>query len=494
MNQIPEQGRMDEAVKNVGGDDGLAGRLKILVVAVLAAGALLRFVAATDQMWLDEVWSVVIAQQAESPLALVTGNENANNHPLNSLWIRALGFDGGWVGYRMLSVFSGIAMLLVLWALPNGGGAARRLAVLSLTAFSYPMILYSAEARGYMPAMCCAVGAFALGRGMSERPGGGRSVGVAVLVILGFLAHLTFVYFYMAFFVWTALRQWRQSGATLATGLNLARLHGIPAAFCLRFYWVFVREMINPGGAEVVWTRTLVDTFALSLGGPDQGAAGWLSVVAGGALIGWGIRELHRRGDDEWVFFLGVLLVAPLGILAVRREGWVYFRYFLVCFPFLYLLAGMALERLWSGNRKGAAAAVGVLMILLAFHSVRTVNLISTGRGAHIEALQHIVDESPPGPIVVGTDHDFRNKLLMGFYIRHVDGGERLVYRDFADWPPEGVDWAITHKMGKGIQPKGEISRGGVRYALNGEFRHDGGYSGFHWFLYRRIASGAADE
>ncbi len=489
ISREPEQDETDGT-----GAGALSGRLKIVVVAILAAGALLRFVAATDQMWLDEVWSVVIAQQAESPLALVTGNENANNHPLNSLWIRALGFDGGWVGYRMLSVFSGIAMLLVLWTLPIGAGVASRLAVVCLTAFSYPMILYSAEARGYMPAMCFAVSVYALGRGMSVRPGFGQVAGMAALVILGFLAHLTFVYFYLSFFVWTALRQWRELGATPAAVVNLARLHGILAAFCAWYYLVFVREMINPGGAEVAWTRTLVDTFALSLGGPDQGAAGWLSVLAGAALIGWGIRELHRRGDDEWLFYLGVLLAAPLAILAVRREGWVYFRYFLVCFPFLYLLAGMAVERLWTSKRNGGAAAVGALAILLAFHSVRTANLISIGRGAHIEALQHIVDESPAGPIVVGTDHDFRNKLLMGFYVPHVNGAERLVYRDFAGWPPGGVDWAITHKMGKGVQPKDEISRDGVRYALDGEFRYDGGYSGFHWFLYRRMPQGAAAE
>ena len=104
-------------------------------------------------------------------------------------------------------------------------------------AFSYPMILYSSEARGYALAIFFALLAFiALRAGDPARRG---AIPVFWLsVTLGFLSHLTFAHVYFALLAWSIARPLLRR-EPFARGLaSAARWHAVPLLFLAAFYAV----------------------------------------------------------------------------------------------------------------------------------------------------------------------------------------------------------------------------------------------------------------
>jgi hypothetical protein len=90
-----------------------------------------------------------------------------------------------------------------------------------------------------------------------------------------------------------------------------------------------------------------------------------------------------------------------------------------------------------------------------------------------------------PGPVIeVGSDHDFRNRLVLDFHARELPAGKRLAYRTREHWPEGGPDWLIVHAAQRPPAPAPQLVSGGARYRLVAEYDH-GAISGFYWALYR---------
>src|SRR2546427_8787683 len=89
-------------------------------------GVAARVVACLDDLWFDEVWSVLIVRDyVHSPLDVFTNFKHSNNNHLNSLWLWLMGY-GAWPPlYRVPSLIASvgtIALAGLIGGRPSAGG------------------------------------------------------------------------------------------------------------------------------------------------------------------------------------------------------------------------------------------------------------------------------------------------------------------------------------------------------------------------------------
>jgi len=463
--------------------------LHAFVWVVIAVGLLIRLISAFQSFWLDEIWSYFLAQDLDSAWGVLTARKHDNNHILNTLFIYAMGEHEHWFVYRTLSLATGTASIYCLAreALRWGRPAATAAAVLA--AGSFPLTLASAQARGYAAAMFFSIVTLLwLER---ERPAATwRSCfGFWIVATLGILSHLTFLYAYLPLVAWTLIRRW-QAEKTVSTQalLELLRLHCVPLVVIVTLYFQFYSGIVIGGGPADydVW-KVIGSTLAEAVGTPADGRWGWLAVCIVGVTVPVGVWSVRRDGAASVVFFLSVLLLSPALIYGVSAPKLLYSRYFWACIPFLYLLASHLLGRIHRG-RIGTVVYWVLLVAFVAANGVKTLEHVSKGRTQYADALTYLEQHTDGDTIQIGTDHDFRNGMVIRFYARYRTAGKTFVIRPKAGWTGPGPEWYLMHSWLSGPFPPRKITLvGGRAYTQVAQF-HNGIGSGWTWFLYRNDA------
>ena len=124
--------------------------------------------------------------------------------------------------------------------------------------------------------------------------------------------------------------------------------------------------------------------------------------------------------------------------------------------------------------------------MLIAGQTYRVYPLLKLGRGSYAAALEHISESSAGGIMRVGSDHDFRNRVLFDFYAPLIGVKSMLVYVEQPRWLLEPSDWILTHSQDLSYQPPNELTVAKIgRYSIIYEYRFSG-ISGWSWFLFRR--------
>lgn len=318
---------------------------KAALAAVLLLGVALRVRGIFTDFWLDEIWGLRIALAAPSWLALITRIHADTNHPLVSMYMHALGPLRHWEWYRLLSLACGIGTVFLI----------RDRTYRVLAALSFPLIVYSSEARGYAPA------AFFLLLAYVTR----RRLVFGIAIVLAILSHLSAVAVYLGFLV--ARRDWK--------------LHVLPCAFGIWYFVVKVRHLVPGGGPR--WTP---EPVAVAIG------------VVTLAIVVVEIVRRARARDDSALFFAVAILVGPLIAAASYRCPCVLPRHFFVCVPFVLILFASFFER----HRWAIAVYVAVNVVAL-------VPFVRYGRGQYDRALHDIAG-------TVGGDSEFRDRMLIDFY------------------------------------------------------------------------------
>jgi hypothetical protein len=453
-----------------------------LTAAVLVlAAALVRVLGARGDLWLDEIWSMELARVAGSAGGVFTQLHHDNNHHLNTLWLLLVGYDAGPVAARLLSVVAGAAMVGVA-ALGDRRDRALSLAWAFLLAFSYVLVHYGSEARGYGPALLFAVAAFvALDRLLAT----GRaawSIGFAAAAVLGLLSHLTFLYAFLAFLAWAGATAWKDPGRPgLVRGLALAFLP--PVAFFLVLWAVDLRHLAVGGGPEYRLLDVLGELVRSTAGLP-AGPLAWAALPFL-ALPGIGLARLVRERDPRWVFFLVVILVGPAAVLVATRPEYLAPRYFLVAVPFLLWLAASGAVILGRTGRPGLRVVVAMAILFLAGNGASLARLARDGRGQYREALAFVLRSEPGTVASVGSDHDFRNATVIGRHVRDLPGVDRFRYVQAGEWTSTSPRWVLVHHF-DGDPPPDPVVLGptGTRYDLARVFPY-AGLSGWDWYVYR---------
>lgn len=463
-------------------------RAGFVFAALYALFALPRVAGLFTDFWLDEIWSLDIVGRIATPLDVFTRVHFDTNHWLYSLFLWCIGPRDGWITYRLPALAAGIATLPLAVAIARANGERAAAIALGLAGGSFLLIEYSSEARGYALAVFFALGAYhSLERGFTSREPVWR-IAFNACAVLGLLSHLTFLFPYTGLLAWSAARALARPVRVRASLVELAACHALPVAVFASLYGLDIRHIQHGAGPETGLATVLGNLAALTLGLPDAPvlrgiAAGLCAAVAAAGL--WALRNDPSR---SWVFYAVTLFVAPAAVVAARASDFPYWteRHFLVCVPFLLLLLASVLARLSRAGRIGAALASALLVLYLVGNAVRVADFLFLGRGHYRDAVEYMVAHDPNRVLTVGSDHDFRNSMLLGYYARFVPKDRELVYVAEGEWPPEGPRWLIMHSQDAGFEPaQSYVYAGRVEYTLAGLFPFSG-VSGWHWFLYRR--------
>jgi len=448
--------------------------------------------AARGDLWLDEIWSIYFAESAKTPWEIITRFRQSNNHLLNTFYLYLLGPQSNLFLYRLPAVLSGIGTIIVLFLAARRWGTFDASAVVFLAGFSYPLINYFSEARGYAPAMFFSVLAFeTLQRSLA------RSNITNILLFwsacaLGFLSHLTSVMIFLALISLSVVYSAAGRASLKQTASTLLRYFAVPTAFLGAFYVVYFKKMIVGAGPDTTKMDVLFDTASLVLGFPDfrflqiiAAACVLCSIVAGAFL-------LYRKRRPEWIFFLVSLLIAPGLFVIINHSNDLYFRYFIVCLPFYYLMLSHILGEWRRSGHLPKVIPVLLIAVFIVGHSYKTRELIRYGRGNYSRAVADMA-VATQGPILkVSSDHDFRNKIILEFYTKRLPTEKILYYVSRERISMDTPDWFVVHSLDTQFRPYEKLAlRGFSEYNLFSEYRSSG-LSGWNWYVYSKGKTGSS--
>jgi len=459
---------------------------RFVIAGLLLLGAALIVAAGRGTLWFDELLSLQWARSAQHPWHILELYRHDNNHPLNTLWLMLAGEDRHpWV-YRTLSMLSGLVVLVLVWLAAWRLSAKFAWVPLLLAATSFPLVLYASEARGYAPALACLLGAWLV---VSTKADGGLVWRVLVfwLLCLGAMfSHGTSLVILAALGVYFLVDRQVRGGSWVRTLGGGAFWFGLPLAAAAAYWFLFLRVMIIAGGPEYTLPQVLAHFFGYSFGIPGAGSGHWPVALAG--LVAVITALVFGRFPDfpTRVFFAGAAAIFPALSLVATDTTYLYFRYFLVSLPFVYLLSAPLAARIDLWPRGWRVVAAVVLGAVVLGQLPRLAPLISLGRGDYVTALRVIAEDSSPDKTMVAN-----NEMQVGFVLGHNKKFHfelgRLILVPQARAADQPTGWIVyVTQDDPPVSPEPLINLHGSNYRLAG-FHRSAPVSGAHWAIYRRI-------
>jgi MFS family permease len=466
-----------------------------LAVASFAIGIVVRVFAANNNLWFDEVWTLqLLRERVHSFGDVFTNLKHSNNHHLNSLWMWLVGQNASGLVYRLPSVLASIGTIVLAGLIGLRQSRLEGYIAMILTSWSYLLIHFGTEARGYSLAIFFALLAWYALQQFEERHSWIWIIVFWSAVVLGFLAHLEFAICFAGLVAWALWRfashrpKWRQ-----AVG-DLFALFTVPVVLLLVFYIVAIRGMEVGGGPEYQVTPLLIKTASYMLGGPASGAAAGIAALLAVASIYVVLVYLMFERDDRWIFYAVVILV-PLGLIAILLPVPLSARYFMISVAASLVLLSSGYAALLRRGIAGRGIGLTLLAVFAAGNAVNTGNLLRFGRGQYLAALLFMERNSDGREVVITSDHDFRNGMLVNYYKRYLERADHTEYVDKTKLDEEdvrtngvlsGAEWLILHRFDLTKQPERMTDIYGNNYKLVSIYRYSD-LSGWNWLLYHNL-------
>jgi hypothetical protein len=481
------------------------------LAAAVALAALLRLPCLDAELWFDEVWSWEFARAAATPWDVFAGpgHHHDNNHKLNTLYLYFVPDGLPFPYYRLHSLAAGLAAVPLAFRAASRRGPLAGLFAALLVAADYWFVLCSAEARGYALALAFALAAF---DGLQRYLRDGRPPYLLqfwLAVILGFLAHLTFLTTYLALVVWSVYHFARHRATKGSELRQLVRVHAVPACFVLVLYFADIRGMQLGGGDSLPLYVTVGRLLCVGLGASFSLLNGALAAVACFAALARGWSVLRRDGDDSWVFFLMATVGGPLMLLA-RQSGFIYERYFFQSFLFFLLLLAYVLADLARRGAAGKVVAGAAVGLICAGNLGEVVDFVNGGGRGHFRmALEYIAEESGGREVTITSDSDLRVPKMLAFYNHYLKPPLRYEYVGLDEWKeqasrcgalagPSGrlgysqlyaAEWLIVERTEHNPP---NLERFRFPEAADALYKQDAIYEvrafgGWDWYVYRRV-------
>ncbi len=354
-----------------------------------------------------------------------------------------------------------------------------------LTSWSYLLIHFGTEARGYSLAIFFTLLAWYALQQFEERRSWIWIVVFWSAVMLGFLAHLDFAVCFAGLVVWSLWRFTRNRQEWRQAVLDLFALFTVPVALMLVFYFVAIRGMEVASGPTYPLWPLVVKTASYTLGGPASGAtAGIIALLAVAALCVVLICLMVDR-DDRWIFY-AVVIVAPLALIAIQRPEQLYLRYFMISVAASLLMLAAGYPALPRPGVAGLGLALMLLTIFVIGNAANTITLLRFGRGQYLAALRFIETHSVESQIVVTSDHDFRNAMLVNYYKRYLERPDSMRYTNGPTLKEGGADWLILHRFELTRPPDRVTDVYRNTYQLVRIYRYSD-LSGWNWLFFHNL-------
>jgi hypothetical protein len=443
---------------------------------------------AADDFWLDEIFNYFLAMNKVHAVSDIFTGIKIEHQFLVTLSMYLLGDQLNWMWYRIPSVIAGTGTIALMALV--GYRRMRPVALivtLAVATVSYPLVVYSSEARGYAPAAFFSLAMWVLIEAYWRHRYKVWLIGFWSATVIAVLYHPVAVCLYISLGLWSLSREWRVGGGLLRVGRELALCHAIPIAFIALLYFAVMRQWGSVGGDVLPLARVIGDTMAVALGFPMRPEFRWVALFFGGTLIASSLVIIARLvRSDIWIFYISGLLLAPALMLEINNRQYLYIRYFVVLFPLFFLMLGEAMDAVAKKFKVAQAVIVGLCILTLVGNTLSTVDFLRVGRGGYLDAVQYMAALTPRPTVTVGSDHDFRNGLPIIFYSRYMPKNKTMVYLSIDKWPLEGPDWLLVHNTCS----EDNFIPGSIVIARNITFRLVKSYpvlglSGVGWHLYR---------
>ena len=464
----------------------------ILSAFVVLAAVVVRVWAMNSPLWLDEVWSIRLAQKAGSPAGVFQLHHD-NNHWLNTLVLYYLGPGRPSWAYHLFPLATGVGTIVLGWTLARRWGAWEAFAAAVLLGGSEWMVEFSTDARGYAPAGFFALLCCVLFVRYASTPARRSAAYFALSAVLGVLSHLTFLIVLggsaaSAAVTFSGRRGW--VGAVRPVVL----LFAAPVFVLALLYAVDLKDMIRGGGPLTpADLPTRAAAMYLGLG------VGRLAAVVGVVAWVWcGVQVfcLYRGKDMTWPLYATVLAFVPAFLFLWPRDKFLHPRYLYVAVPFLLLLLARTLGGWLRGSARAKVVAAGVLTAFVVVNARPTATFIRLGRGDYRGAAAFILDHSAAPTVVVGSDHHPPSTyMVLDYYARGLRPGKRLAFMRGTRWDGQWPQWIVSDEAtGPTL-----TTAGGVPFVRRAVFPDGAVASGVGWTVYEaesggpRVTAGAVD-
>ncbi len=455
------------------------GPLAAAAIALMATVlvTLRMWVAAANDLWLDELWTFRQVAPLRAPYEVFT-HIREENHALYTLWAYVVGPKSPeWV-YRLPAVLAGVLTVpAAAWiGLHHTGRRDGALFSALLVGFSYFSLHFGSEARGYAPAVFFSLAALAVLLHDIDRPGLRAPLLFAGLLILGLVAQPLAVNLLVAAAVWVPLHRLRHTRRLLRSALDAAKWLLLPGGFFVVYYLTYLRRLRSGGGAELPIADVLRNALAYSTGLPID-LPPWVVILTVALLVLTAFAYLAWRRDDSWVLYLVGILLAPGLILYVRGSTLVYERYFVLNTTLILILISVLISGVAA---RGFRWLVGALLsAYLIGNGLHAVPLFVHGRGSPAEIVRRMCKDEPTATSIrYSADHAFRVGMLIDFYAPKVAPDTKLEMVKETERPR----WSVVHRLPE--EPNAfEARRGPYRLMWSAP---SAPMSGFQLGLYRR--------
>src|SRR5262249_57821624 len=258
-------------------------------------------------------------------------------------------------------------------------------------------------------------------------------------------SHLTFLIFLGASLVWFCVRLFRLNFSVSRIVAWAAACYAAPVAYLAALYVADLRYLQIGGGTPITVLDGYGATLAWAFGGPNASRWQWftgaISVLGLVAVLVYLIRDR----SDEWIFFLGAVVVMPLTMPLFEHGTLHYVRYFIVALGFLLLLLGRVLGWLFQSGRSGKITSAFLCLFFLTLNGSAVGSLLKYGRSHITEAIKFMDQTAKQQPVTFGGEQDFRIQFVLSIYWRDMMDGKSAGYYEHDNWPTDGPERVIFH-------------------------------------------------
>jgi hypothetical protein len=457
-----------------------------LAIGSFVIGVAARVFAAHNDLWFDEIWTLQLLQErAHSFGDVFTKIKHSNNHHLCSLWMWLVGQNASALVYRFPSVLASIGTILVAGLIGLRRSRLQGCVAVILTSWSYLLIHFGTEARGYSLAIFFALLSWYALQQFVERRSWTWIIVFWASVVLGFLAHLEFAIAFAGLIAWAAWRLFRYRSKRRESVLDVFKLFTVPVALVLVFYFVALRGFEVGGGPEYRVIPLLIKAASYTVGGPGAGIAAVIAAVFVSVSVYVALATLMFERDDRWVFY-AVLIVLPVALIAILLPVALSVRYFVISVATSLLLLSSGYALLLRRSVGNLALPLTLLAVYVAGNTINTGNLLRFGRGQYLTALRFIEKNSEQERVVITSDHDFRNGMLVNYYKGYLARPDAVRYANGATLNEQGADWLILHSFDQRKGPPRVTDDRGHTYQFVRIFPYSD-LSGWNWLLYHNV-------
>lgn len=460
------------------------------VVVVCLVGAIIRCFSARGDLWLDELWGQMASQGMQYPWEAFGPGAFDGHASLMTFWVAKLPAAAASILFRLPALVFAILTLLVLLGKPFCRNRAETLVVSVLASFSYLLVLYGTEARGYSGMLlfgCLAI--HFLDRALQTQSSREAFL-YGISASLAILFHLSFLSTLFALCLWSEIQVNRREKYPRAI-VSLLKLHVLPLLTTAGLFLAKPTFLFSGGGPLRESGEVLLSSISILGGGREfVGLSGVALLLSAGLVVLVLVAVLWElRSKDSTVgLFALVSVVAPVCLVIFFRPKFLLPRYFL--FPmlcFLILLARRAAD-LFQGTAIKRVVATALIGVVLAGNGGLLYDLVTVGRGQYREAIGFILREDQEQQVSVASDFDFRNFTVLDYYLPEFSDGHRLKKILADDSPDQAPRWFIAHSLYPGEVRPPQFTIDEASYALIRSFPSSP-LSGMTWYLYRRIDS-----